>query len=161
MPANTVRGCASPMSSVSFNSFSAPSTCSALTIFATRRSTLLKSSMEMVSATDEIPPAPPLLQRGGSVCYLHTCITPLRRRGAEGDLVLLRLGVALLRMRLGHGLQAFLVGGDHRRDQLGVEAGREMFVFIDEVPGWQGVKRIFPCKRRSIQKDFHIMSQLG
>jgi len=48
MPANTVR-CSVPMSSVSFSNLSAPSTCSAFTILATRRSILAKSSMEMVA----------------------------------------------------------------------------------------------------------------
>src|SRR5437867_5088121 len=46
MPANTVR-VPLPVSSVSFKSLSAPSTYSALTILAMRRSSLLKSSMEM------------------------------------------------------------------------------------------------------------------
>src|SRR5580765_6002230 len=47
MPANTVR-VAPPRSSVSLSSLSAPSTCSAFAIFATRRSSLLKSSIEIV-----------------------------------------------------------------------------------------------------------------
>jgi len=47
MPANTVR-VPLPRSSVSFRSLSAPSMCSALTILAMRRSTLEKSSIEIV-----------------------------------------------------------------------------------------------------------------
>src|SRR2546421_2990040 len=48
MPANTVR-VSEPRSSVSLSSLSAPSTVSALTIFATRRSIFLNSSMESVA----------------------------------------------------------------------------------------------------------------
>ena len=50
MPAKTVRWRPSPMSSVSFRSLSAPSTCSALTILAMRRSIFEKSSIEIVVA---------------------------------------------------------------------------------------------------------------
>ena len=45
MPEKTVR-VSVPKSSVSFKSLSEPSTCSALTILATRKSTFLKSSIE-------------------------------------------------------------------------------------------------------------------
>ena len=48
MPANTCRVPSSPTSSVSFSSLSAPSTCSASTIRATRKSIFAKSSMEIV-----------------------------------------------------------------------------------------------------------------
>src|SRR3569833_1961024 len=48
MPEKTVR-VSVPRSRVSFSSLSAPSTCSALAMRATRRSTFLKSSMERVA----------------------------------------------------------------------------------------------------------------
>ena len=60
MPAKTVRVRPSPMSSVSLSSLSAPSTCSALTIRAMRRSTLEKSSILICGALapDSFPPRP-------------------------------------------------------------------------------------------------------
>src|SRR5256885_14733898 len=51
IPANTVR-VPLPVSSVSFKSLSAPSTCSALTISAMRRSSLSKSSIDIVPSVD-------------------------------------------------------------------------------------------------------------
>ena len=53
----------------------------------------------------------------------------LRLRCLVGHGVLLVFGMALPRFR--RRLQAFLVGVNHRFDQLGVEAGREMLVSVD------------------------------
>ncbi len=58
MPANTVRWRPSPTSSVSRTSLSAPSTASAATMRAMRRSTLAKSSMAIVAGVPASPLAP-------------------------------------------------------------------------------------------------------
>ena len=96
-----------PTSRVSFSSFSAPSTCCASTMRATRRSSFAKSSM-----ADRLP----------SAC------------GWLGMLAVARHGDAASG---GSGLQAFFVRVDQRVDLFGVDAGQEVLVLGDCVRAQQ------------------------
>ncbi len=75
MPEKTVR-VSVPRSRVSLRSLSAPSTCSALVMRATRRSTFLKSSIEMV-----------VLSGCGGVAGVLAVPLPALRAASEGAFV--------------------------------------------------------------------------